>query len=1003
MSNKSYQSKENPLYVPIQGGDKKVMKKILSVALSTAMAFSMFAGVAFGDDNLTAQQKFDVLKEAKVVAGYPDGQAHLDKELTRAEFAKVVTLLMGLEPIQGTYSFKDKNYNASNWAVPYIEAVYAANLMEGKSTTKMIFDYNGKISVQEMATVLVRALKLEIPAEVNNNASTWAKGYVQAAINANIISASANPTANATRSQMVDTAYAIYLAEQQPQVMSYEVSENGKVVTFKLANNEAVKVTLETALAPNKATEVKFSNGGYDYTESVTWVVTDATKVENVSASNLREVVVGFDGEVDPTTAEDESNYSIAGFTVKNADLSNDRRTVTLTVADSTNANAGLTNQKEYKLSVMNVRAGSKVISATDVKFTPVDAALPVAQSAQALGNKTIKVTFSEPVMNATVNNFKINNNNVFGATEVTGNVVILKVYNTLPNGEHTLNVTGVSDFSGLKNLSSDLKFTVVEDVTAPTVAGVEKATFEEVTLKFSEPVDKASVLASNIYWMQGSSKRVASGVEAISDDTYKFTFNSTNKLVYTTDLMVEGVRDYSGNAIAANTKVQVSPVIDQTRPEVVNATLKNDNKFITVKFSKNVGSSALTASNYVVKDADGKEVSKLKNVTRVNGDSKTVEVELYQALSQGKKYTLEIAGVADTTTLQNVMLPYSKELTIGDTTAPTVTNVSYVAANNSVVVTFSEVMATSGDGAIVLPEKYSYRNENNAWQTLPSGTTVNVSSDGKSAILVFPSDVSVSSKVKGFEVRLVKDVAGNYLENLRDTRDTIGEANAIALNAANATATNKIEVVFSQALQSGSAQISDFTVTADNEELAVNSAVVDGSKVVLTLSDNNKLDANGQYDGEQVSVAVKANASLATPAGKQIAGAANTTVQDKIAPAIKEVATTVSTSTYAFNVTFTEAIAADANNAYDFEVRVDGKTLQAGASNDYTVRVGTGINGDVATNVVVVDLADAVGTANKGKVVDVRVKPYPSFLKDTAGNLVSGNDSFYSTFIPNN
>ena len=39
------------------------MKKILSVALFTAMAFSMFASVAFGDDALNTQQKFDVLKE----------------------------------------------------------------------------------------------------------------------------------------------------------------------------------------------------------------------------------------------------------------------------------------------------------------------------------------------------------------------------------------------------------------------------------------------------------------------------------------------------------------------------------------------------------------------------------------------------------------------------------------------------------------------------------------------------------------------------------------------------------------------------------------------------------------------------------------------------------------------------------------------------------------------------------------------------------------------------
>jgi len=204
------------------------MKKILSVALSTAMAFSMFASVAFGDDALNTQQKFDVLKEKGIFTGYPDGTAGLDKEMTRAEFAKVLVGIMGLEPIEGKASFKDKNYKADKWPAPYVEAVYAAGLMEGKNTTKMIFDFNGKITIQEMAKVLVTAQKLEIPTETDNNASDWAKGYVQAAINAGLVDAKANPKANASRSQLVDVAYSIYLAQQKPAVVSYEVKEDGK-------------------------------------------------------------------------------------------------------------------------------------------------------------------------------------------------------------------------------------------------------------------------------------------------------------------------------------------------------------------------------------------------------------------------------------------------------------------------------------------------------------------------------------------------------------------------------------------------------------------------------------------------------------------------------------------------------------------------------------------------------------------------------------------------------
>ena len=121
MSNKSFSIKENPYMKDIQGGEKKVMKKILSVALSTAMAFSMFASVAFGADTekLTPEQQFNVLKEAGIVQGYPDGLSHLDRTLTRAELAKIIVKSMALEEVTGVATYKDKNYTAKHWAAPF--------------------------------------------------------------------------------------------------------------------------------------------------------------------------------------------------------------------------------------------------------------------------------------------------------------------------------------------------------------------------------------------------------------------------------------------------------------------------------------------------------------------------------------------------------------------------------------------------------------------------------------------------------------------------------------------------------------------------------------------------------------------------------------------------------------------------------------------------------------------------------------------------------------------
>nr|6CWM_A Chain A, Surface (S-) layer glycoprotein [Paenibacillus alvei]6CWN_A Chain A, Surface (S-) layer glycoprotein [Paenibacillus alvei]7SV5_A Chain A, Surface (S-) layer glycoprotein [Paenibacillus alvei]7SV5_B Chain B, Surface (S-) layer glycoprotein [Paenibacillus alvei] len=166
--------------------------------------------VAFGADAAkTTQEKFDALKEAGVFSGYPGTtDAKLGQDMTRAEFAKVLVKLFGLKEIHGQYSYKDKNYDAKNWAAPFIEAVTAEGLMQAKDLTKKIFDFNGKITVEEASKTLVTALKLEPVKDAQNKATDWAKGYFEAAVNAGLFSKDANPKANATRAQLVEAAFA---------------------------------------------------------------------------------------------------------------------------------------------------------------------------------------------------------------------------------------------------------------------------------------------------------------------------------------------------------------------------------------------------------------------------------------------------------------------------------------------------------------------------------------------------------------------------------------------------------------------------------------------------------------------------------------------------------------------------------------------------------------------------------------------------------------------------
>ncbi|OOC63770.1 Ig-like domain-containing protein [Paenibacillus ihbetae] len=942
MSDKSYQIKENN-QVMIQGGEKKVMKKILSVALSTAMAFSMFASVAFGDDALNTQQKYDVLKEAKIFSGYPDGSAGLEKEMTRAEFAKVLVGIMGLEPIQGKASFKDKNYKASKWPAPYVEAVYSAGLMQGKNTTKMIFDFNGKITVQEMAKVLVVAQKLEIPTETNNNASDWAKGYVQAAINAGLVDAKANPKANATRAQLVEVAYDIYLSQQKPKVVSYEVKEDGKVVEFKLANNEVVKVTLETPLKANTATEVKFTHNNYDYTESVTWVVTAATKIESVSTTNYKELVVKFDGEVEAKTAENEDNYKVTGVTFESAKLSADKRTVTLLVAESS---ANLPGQKDTKVEIKGVKNsdGSKTFNET-LTFRAVDTQLPEVSEVKGLGTKAFKVVFSEPVKSSTasnISNYKIDGKAVSGWVKFTyPNVAFITT--DLAVGEHTLSLQGVEDYANFKVSPVDVKFTVAEDTTAPEVVSVKTKDLTKVEVEFNESVKSVD----KVY--HTSSAKTADKVE-IKDNVVVLTFSTDSKKLSLGEntIYLEGVRDYSDNS--ANREAKVTPVLDTERPTVssVKADVYENTTIFTLEFSEDVNlTDVQNRDNYVLKNSKGEVVTDKgfnsgKPVTVPTYESKNgktyknrVVVKSIGTLPAGK-YTLDVANIRDTASIGNTMLPQTLSVDVTNTEALKLVRAWVDATSDNddlyIDVQFNRAVAVDGNGSALDINKYGYVT-GNVYKAFPTkNTPAPTLRNAETVRLTIPKkDFNVN--LVGSELRVVNvaDLNGNYLT---DSTIQIKDSVSIGVKSVKATSLDKVKVEFEGNVTSVVSSDFYFGTTQG----VAGEPKYDNGVTTVEFTLNNKL--NPADLGLFTTIDKPLSSDNLGHKVQQVTTAANVAIGDGIAP--ESVKATAVTGDVYVDIEFNEAVTVyytpDA-----FKVYVDGNPVTVkGAKNqsDKVVRV---------------------------------------------------------------
>ncbi|MEK5485153.1 Ig-like domain-containing protein [Lysinibacillus sp. FSL M8-0355] len=605
------------------------------------------------------------------------------------------------------------------------------------------------------------------------------------------------------------------------------------------------------------------------------------------TATNLKQVVVEFDGKVDPSTAGEKGNYTLTGTNSPEVDsviVAEDGRSVTLNVVTN------LENQAEYKLAVNNIKAGDKVINAKDLKFKPLDNTVPTVAKVEALGNKTIRVHFSEPVKSATTSQFKIDGKVVVGNISTKLNTVIIKLSSALTDGEHTLTAEGTQDYNNFKTVQADTKFNVVEDKTAPTVASVVSASFEKVVLKFSEPVEQ--VFASNVYWMQGGAKKQAASVKQLTDDTYEFTFNGDNKLVYTTDLYVTNVKDYSGNVIDKDTKVQVTPVVDLTRPEVISAGInKDNNKQVVIKFTKSLDTdTAKKAANYVIKDKDGK-TQPISTTVDVSKD-KEVTLTLLGNIKDNADYTLSITGVADNTTMKNVMLPYTTTLSVKDVTPPKFEGATLL-NKNQIFVSFNEVMATSGDGSIVETDKYEITDSKGNKLKI---TGFDVTQDAKGVILTLNETITDHNGYK-VKVSLVKDLAGNHLEGYTKTHD-LGKQGDTTIDTVKATAKDKVEVVFTNAIQS--LNQGDFKI--EGYDIAHHEISSNGKTVTFTL----KTDLKEHVNGETLKLEVK-DPSTVDVLGKKIAPISKT-ITDKIKATVKEI-TKVEGSDTKIKITFNEAV----------------------------------------------------------------------------------------------
>ncbi|WNC16987.1 S-layer homology domain-containing protein [Brevibacillus brevis] len=179
------------------------LKKLLATAVLAGVLAVPGAGMAASSlplsDISQNANKDAILKlnYAGVLKGYTDGTFKPDKEVTRAEFAKIAVLAMGYTDeqanlLKGTTVFKD--LPASHWATGYINLAVSQGIIKGYPDGT--FKPNNNVKIAEALTVYVQGLKISVNPP---SSGEWYYPYLLAADKAGIYEAKETPTIAAKR------------------------------------------------------------------------------------------------------------------------------------------------------------------------------------------------------------------------------------------------------------------------------------------------------------------------------------------------------------------------------------------------------------------------------------------------------------------------------------------------------------------------------------------------------------------------------------------------------------------------------------------------------------------------------------------------------------------------------------------------------------------------------------------------------------------------------------
>lgn len=729
-------------------------------------------------------------------------------------------------------------------------------------------------------------------------------------------------------------------------------------------------------------------------------VVPDELSVRAVSAGNLKEVDIKFNRPVaKEDEATDKGNYDVDDNTVLNAELSDDKMTVTLLLKNALKqqADVEVTVDEEvgfdddFELTIDNIK----------------DVTIPSVVEVVAVGNALVKVTFDEPVQNATALSSYSIDGKLFGSSQPTlsddAKTVSFNMTQRLSSGSHKLTVKNkISDYAGFYIEDNETRFTVSDDDTAPK-AEIKSATQTKVVLSFSEEVEAPE--PNEVHTNTGS--RVEKIVLDEDKKTFTVYFSVDNALPAAGGrITIDDVTDFSGNTV--DIKLTVTPDYDVKRPEYVGYIIENQ-KEIVLDFSEEVFS---TYGKFKLTDEDNDEIKLSGAAYDKDDDGKYVKTKLVLKREDGNdfdsgKYKLTISDVTDLNPLKNEIVKVTVNISVDDKTPPAVSNVYVDVDDNQVYIKFNEDV---DEKTATTYTNYYYTLSNISKKLDKDTMDIELLSDDQTVCITLPfgddydsDEIVLVNKISRIQVESVKDLKGNEMSAISIGSNDFKSDNSSAPKITSAVVTdkNKIVVAIKGSINANTLNPDDFYITAGKDStghdivITAWDALYDSDDSEITLSVNADIESDGTYGGKALYLALEDADDVDT---------VNTFKQKlvlssaiKVGEDFNPVANSITSSGYergvgtvlfielSENLNLNDGEPLNSTNLSQFRVKADGKTVAAKIyyyDADEKNISSTDVNETHARFKVVID-----GDYTNDRVQVIFFEDYNATIADNAGN----------------